>query len=384
MTSFSPPLASNEPVGDAAEAVPFQELRPSYLELRDEIDAAVARTLDSGWYIIGAELAAFEREFAAYVGTRHCVGVANGLDALTLVLRAWDIGPGDEVIVPSNTYVATWLAISAVGATIVPVEPDERTYVIEPDAVRQAITSRTRVILPVHLYGLPCDLRSLHDECRTRGIRVLEDAAQAHGASVAGVRAGALGDAAAWSFYPTKNLGALGDAGAVTTNDDALADRLRVLRNYGSRLKYVNEERGTNSRLDELQAAVLRVKLRALETWNARRRVLAAAYDRALADLPLVLPVEPTERMSAWHLYVVRAADRDAVRAALADRGVQTLVHYPIPPHRQTAYEDLNWGDGAFPIAERVHREVLSLPFGPHLPPDHVDRVAAALRDVLA
>ncbi|HVX40278.1 MAG TPA: DegT/DnrJ/EryC1/StrS family aminotransferase [Gemmatimonadaceae bacterium] len=382
MTS-SPPLAPSHGSASADAAVPFQELRPAYVELRAEIDAAVARALDSGWYIMGGELAAFEREFADYVATRHCVGVANGLDALTLVLRAWDVGPGDEVIVPSNTYVATWLAVSAVGATIVPVEPDERTYVIEPDAVRRAITPRTRVILPVHLYGLPCDLRPLAPLVDERGIRVLEDAAQAHGASVAGVRAGALGHAGAWSFYPTKNLGALGDAGAITTDDDALADRLRVLRNYGSRIKYVNEERGLNSRLDELQAAVLRVKLRALDAWNARRCELAAAYDAALSDLPVVRPVVPTERTSAWHLYVIRVRERDAVRAALAERGVQTLVHYPIPPHRQSAYRDLGWGDGSFPISERIHREVLSLPFGPHVPPEHVERVADVLRQVL-
>jgi dTDP-4-amino-4,6-dideoxygalactose transaminase len=372
------------PSAPPAGKVPFLELRSAYLELKDEIDAAVARTLDSGWYLIGRELSAFEQEFASYVGAGHCVGVANGLDALTLVLRAWGIGPGDEVIVPSNTYVATWLAVSAVGAAIVPVEPDPATYVIEADAVAAAITPRTRVILPVHLYGLPCDLTALQPLCARQGIKVLEDAAQAHGASLRGVRAGILGDAAAWSFYPTKNLGALGDAGAVTTNDAALADALRVLRNYGSRVKYVNEVQGINSRLDEIQAAVLRVKLGALDEWNSRRAAIAAEYDRLLAQLPVGRPVVPAGRTSAWHVYVIRTPAREQVRRVLTDRGIETIVHYPIPPHRQAAYAALDMPEGSYPVSEQLHREVLSLPFGPHLAPDLPQRVASALEDAFA
>lgn len=377
MTISSPPQVP------APTEVPFLDLRAAALELADELDAATRRVVASGWYLLGHELAAFEREFAGYIGTQFCIGVANGLDALTLVLRAWNVGPGDEVIVPSNTYVATWLAISAVGATIVPVEPDEDTAVIGPAGVHAALTERTRVVLPVHLYGLISDLSPLGDTLQRRGIRVLEDAAQAHGASVNGRRAGALGDAAAWSFYPTKNLGALGDAGAVTTSDPDLADRLRVLRNYGSRMKYVNEVRGINSRLDEIHAAVLRVKLRVLDTWNARRARLAAAYNAECDRHKIRRLRTPAGHLPAWHLYVVRVPDRGRVRDRMREAGIETLVHYPTPPHLQGAYGDLGWTRGRFPVAERLHDEVLSLPMGPHMREDAPARVISELARAL-
>lgn len=347
--------------------IPFLDLRAAYLELKPEIDAAIARVLDGGWYILGSEVEAFEAEFAAYSGAAHAVGVANGLDALTLALRALDIGPGDEVIVPSNTYIATWLAVTQCGATPVPVEPDARTYNINPERIAASLTQRTRAILPVHLYGQPADLDPILALARRHGLAVVEDAAQAHGARYRGRRIGSDGDVVCWSFYPGKNLGALGDAGAITTNRADLADRIRVLRNYGSREKYVNEVAGVNSRLDPLQAAVLRVKLRHLDEWNARRRAIAAAYADGLQDKGLTLPHVPDWAEPAWHLYVVRSANRDALQKRLADAGIGTLIHYPIPPHKQKAYADLQLAPDALPIASQLADEVLSLPMGPHL-----------------
>lgn len=357
---------SCSPRSDGA-MIPFLNLKAAYLELKSEIDDAVARVLDSGWYILGPEVEAFEGAYAHYCGAAHCVSVANGLDALVLALRAMEVGPGDEVIVPSNTYIATWLAVSQCGATPVPVEPDEATYNIDPARIEAAITPRTKAILPVHLYGQPADLDPILDLARGHGLKVLEDAAQAHGARYKGRRIGAQGDAVAWSFYPGKNLGALGDAGAVTTDDPALADRIRLLRNYGSRVKYVHEARGVNSRLDPLQAAVLRVKLDHLDAWNTRRKQLAAAYLEGLAGTGLRLPQAPTWADPVWHLFVVRSPRRDVLQAEMISAGVGTLIHYPIPPHRQAAYADLGYAAGAFPLAERMAGEVLSLPMGPHL-----------------
>lgn len=364
-------------------AVPFLDLRAAYLELKEEIDAAVARVTDSGWYLLGEELAAFEREFAAYTRTRHCVGVGNGLDALRLCLQARGIGPGDEVIVPSNTYIATWLAVSQVGATLVAAEPDETTYNIDPGRIEAAITPRTRAIIPVHLYGQPADMAPVMDIARRRGLFVLEDAAQAQGASYRGRPVGGLGDAAAWSFYPGKNLGAFGDAGAITTNDAELAERLRLLRNYGSSVKYVHEIQGGNSRLDELQAAVLRVKLRHLDDWNGRRRQIAQRYLNELRGVGLTLPCVPEGLDPVWHLFVVRSPDRDALQARLADSGVQTLIHYPTPPHLQEAYRELGWARGRLPVAEDIHAEALSLPIGPHLGANQVRAVIDAVRQPL-
>jgi dTDP-4-amino-4,6-dideoxygalactose transaminase len=361
--------------------VPFLDLRAPYLELRDDIDAAMLRTADSGWYLLSRELEAFERAYADYAGAKHCVAVANGLDALHLALRALGVGPGDEVIVPSNTYIATWIAVTQVGATPVPVEPDDRTFNLDPARVEAAITPRTKVLLPVHLYGQPADMDALRAIAARHGLRVLDDAAQAHGARVRGRRVGALGDVAAWSFYPGKNLGAFGDAGAVTTDDDALADALRVLRNYGSRVKYVNEVVGYNSRLDEIQAAILAAKLPHLDAWNARRARLAARYAEGLRDTGLVLPEVPEWAESAWHLYVVRTPARDALQRALQEAGVGTMIHYPIPPHRQAAYASLGFDAEAFPIARRMAAEVLSLPMGPHLTDAQQDRVIDAVSE---
>ena len=367
-------------VAAAATPVPWLDVGAAYRELADELTAASRRVLESGWFILGPEVEAFEAEYAAAVGARHCVGVGTGLDALILALRAMDIGPGDEVIVPSNTYIATWLAVSAVGATPVPVEPDLPSYLIEARHVAPAITSRTRAVLPVHLYGQSVDMDPILELARSRGLRVLADAAQAHGARDAGRPIGALGDAVAWSFYPSKNLGAFGDAGAVTTADDDLADRIRSLRNYGSRRKYHNDERGTNSRLDELQAAVLRVKLPHLDAWNARREHIAATYGRELAGTAFTLPVVRDGATHAWHVYVVRSPVRDEFVAHLEGSGVPTVIHYPVPPHLQPAYRDLGVPAGALPVAEAIHREVVSLPMGPHLDGSDVDRVVTAVR----
>jgi len=355
--------------------IPFLDLRAAYLELKPGIDAATARVLDSGWYILGPELEAFEAEWAAYCEARHAVGLANGLDALTLALRALEIGSGDEVIVPSNTYIATWLAVSGVGAVPVPVEPDPATYNIDPVRIAAAITPRTRAICPVHLYGQPADMDPILEIARAHGLRVVEDAAQAHGARYKGRRIGAHGDIACWSFYPGKNLGALGDAGAVTTDDEGLAERIRLLRNYGSRQKYVNEEAGVNSRLDPVQAAVLRVKLAVLDDWTERRRAIAAAYADGLAGRGLTLPHVPDWAEPAWHLYVVRSPERDALQAQLHEAGVGTLIHYPIPPHMQTAYAGLGMAPEALPLARRLADEVLSLPMGPHLTPQDMRKV---------
>ena len=358
----------------------FLDLGASYRELRTEIDSAVARVLESGWYLLGAELEAFEREFAAQAGARYCIGVGNGLDALHLAIRAMGVGTGDEVIVPANTYIATWLGATYAGATPVPVEPDSRTYNLDPGLIEAAITERTRVICPVHLYGQPADMDSISQIAKAHGLGVLCDAAQAHGARYRGRAMGSLGDVTAWSFYPGKNLGALGDGGAVTTDDDDLADRLRVLRNYGSRRKYVNEAKGVNSRLDEIQAAVLRAKLPHLDEWNSRRARIAARYLHELAGLPLDLPHVPEWAEPAWHLFVVRSSNRDALQAALRGSGVETLIHYPIPPHLQAAYSDLGYEEGAFPISESIHREVLTLPIGPHMSDAEVDTVVEAVR----
>lgn len=368
---------------EGRERVPFLDLRAPYLELRETIDAAIARVTASGWFLLGAELETFERDYAAFVGAEYCVGVANGLDALHLALRALGVGVGDEVIVPSNTYIATWLAVTQVGATPVPVEPDARTYNIDPERVEAAITSRTRAILPVHLYGQPADMAPIMALAARHGLAVLDDAAQAHGASYRGRRVGALADVTAWSFYPGKNLGAFGDAGAITTNDPALADRLRVLRNYGSRVKYVNEVQGYNSRLDEVQAAILGAKLGVLDEWNARRARQAARYTEALVVRDdLVMPYVAPGVDPAWHLYVVRSGQRDALQAALRGRGVDTLIHYPIVPHRQAAYAELGYSPDAFPIARTIADEVLSLPIGPHLTDAQQDRVIEAVLTV--
>lgn len=364
--------------------IPFLELGASVLELRPGLDAAYRRVMERGVFLGGPELAAFERSFADFCGAQHCVGVASGLDALTLVLRAWGVGQGDEVIVPANTYIATWLAVSAVGAAPAPVEPDRESFNLDPKRVELAITDRTRAILAVHLYGRCAPMEELALLARERGLLLLEDAAQSVGATHAGRRCGALGHAAAFSFYPTKNLGAFADAGAVVTQDAQLAARVRELGHYGASRKNHHLRKGGNSRMEELQAAFLRVKLEHLEPWNERRRELAAVYRAKLAGHPrLVLPDEAPDGRSAWHLFVARVAERDALRRALAERGVETAVHYPVPPHLSPAYAEERSRFLALPVTEELAETVLSLPLHPHLGEDRVrvvcDAVAGAL-----
>lgn len=349
-------------------SIPFLDLGAQWVELRTGFNAAYNRVMESGWYVLGKEVEAFESEFAHYCQVDHCVGVGNGLEALHLVLRAMDIGPNDEVIVPSNTYIATWLAVSYTGATPVPVEPDPSTYNIDPLLIEAAITPRTKAIIAVHLYGQPADMDPINAIAVRHGLKVIEDAAQAHGAQYKGKRTGGLGHAAGFSFYPGKNLGAFGDGGAVTTSDRQLAEKIKTLRNYGSQVKYHNESIGYNSRLDELQAAFLRVKLAKLDEWNGRRQELAALYLAGLAgNKQLVLPFVPEWCKPVWHLFVVRCSTRDALQKHLQEVGVATMIHYPIPPHLQGAYLDLNIGEGSLPIAEAIHRDVLSLPIGPSM-----------------
>lgn len=355
--------------------IPFLDLGAAYRELKPEVDAAVARVLESGWYVLGPEVESFEAEWAAYCEAKHAVGLANGLDALTLALRVLDVGPGHEVIVPSNTYIASWLAVSAVGATPVPVEPDTATHNIDSALIEAVITPQTRAIMPVHLYGQPADLDPILDIAHRHGLRVIEDAAQAHGARYKGRRIGAHGDIVCWSFYPGKNLGAFGDAGAVTTNDASLAERVALLRNYGSSQKYVNEEAGVNSRLDPLQAAVLRVKLQVLDEWTDRRRAVAAAYAERLKEAGMILPHVPCWAEPAWHLYVVRTVDRATLQDRLTEAGIGTLIHYPIPPHMQEAYAGLGIAPDALPLARDLGGEVLSLPIGPHLSDREINAV---------
>jgi dTDP-4-amino-4,6-dideoxygalactose transaminase len=364
--------------------VPFLELKPAYDELRDELDAAYHRVMDSGWYLLGKEIESFEAGFAKYCEAKHCVAVGNGLDALHLILRAYNIGAGDEVIVPTNTFIATWLAVSYAGATPVPVEPDLKTFNLDPNRIEAAITPKTKAIMPVHLYGQPADMDPIMDIARKHGLKVVEDNAQAQGARYKGRRTGSLGDAAGNSFYPGKNLGAFSDAGAVTTNDAELADKIRTLRNYGSKKKYFNEEKGFNSRLDELQAAFLGVKLKKLDEWNARRRGVAGRYLAELGGTPeLMLPFVPDWAEPVWHLFVVRHPRRDELQQKLTGAGIGTLIHYPVPPHLSGAYAEGKWTRGNFPIAENLSGEVLSLPIGPHLFRERAGHVVAETRRVL-
>lgn len=362
--------------------IPFLDLKAPSMELKDQLDAAYQRVLQSGWYILGAELEAFESEFAAFCGARQAAGVANGLDALELGLRALGVGEGDEVIVPSNTYIATWLAISRVGARIVPVEPDPLTYNLDPERVEAAVTPRSRVLLPVHLYGQSCQMEDLGSIAEKYHLDILEDSAQMHLRGRSPMANPNLRVISAYSFYPTKNLGALGDAGAVVTHDADLADKVRVLRNYGSRKRYYNEVIGQNSRMDPLQAAFLKVKLAVLEDWNARRERIAAYYCETLAGLPgLTLPHAAQGAVHGWHIFAVRHTNRDALQAHLTQAGIGTLVHYPVPPHLSEAYRHLGWQHGDFPISEKLAETELSLPIGPHLSMEQAEAVARAIRE---
>lgn len=356
-------------------AIPFLSLHAAYSELKDEIDSAVSAVLNSGWYVLGPVVEEFEQNFATYSSAKHAIGVADGLDGLHLALRAMGIGAGDEVIVPSNTFIATWLAVSECGAIPVAVEPDPATHNLDPYKVEQAITPRTKAIIPVHLYGQPADLDPILQLADKHDLWILEDAAQAHGARYKGQRIGAHGDAVAWSFYPGKNLGAMGDGGAVTTNNDELAEKLRELRNYGSKEKYVHTSRGYNSRLDTIQAAILNVKLMHLDEWNGRRKNIAQVYLDRIDNPYVTLPKVPDFAEPVWHLFVVKTAYRTALQAHLAAHGIATLIHYPIPPHKQEAYGlELD-----LPIAEALAQQVLSLPIGPQLAIDDAHKVAEAI-----
>ncbi len=361
--------------------IPILDLKPAYEELRTELDAAYHRVMESGRVLFGEELAAFEDEYAKSIGVAHCVGVANGLEALQLVLMARGIGPGDEVIVPSHGYIATWLAVTHVGAHPIPCEPNPHTYNLDPAKIEPLVTSRTKAILPINLYGLPADYGPINLAAKRHGLFVLEDAAQSHGARLHERAAGTLGDAAGVSFYPSKNLGALADAGAVTTNDAGLAEKIRHLRNYGSKIRYQNEVIGLNSRLSELQAAFLRAKLSRLTEWNARRTGLAKIYVEKMKGLPdLILPGTTPGAEHAWHLFVVRTTRRDALQAHLTAAGIGTQIHYPTPPHLSNAYRAAGWKPGDFPLAEKFAAEVLSLPIGPHHTSAQIEEVCASVR----
>lgn len=359
--------------------VPFIDFDQLHQSIRGALDAAYHRVMDSGWFIMGPELEAFEAEFAQYCEVKNCIGVGNGLEALHLLLCAYGIGPGDEVIVPSNTFIATWLAVTQCGATPVPVEPDIITYNIAPALIDAAITPRTRAIMPVHLYGQPADMDSINQIAQKHDLIVIEDAAQAQGARYKGRRVGSLGHAAGTSFYPGKNLGALGDGGAVLTNDDVVAEKVRQLRNYGSKIKYQHDFIGYNSRLDEVQAAFLRVKLAVLDDWNAKRRVLANQYSKLLFGADVILPYVTDCIEPVWHLYAIRSKRRDELKAYLEQKGVSTVIHYPVPPHKQVCYN--SYQHRSLPVAELLAKEVLSLPMFSTLEQVKIDAVAAALID---
>jgi dTDP-4-amino-4,6-dideoxygalactose transaminase len=363
--------------------IPFYDIGESYQELKSEIDSAVAKVLSSGWYILGKEVASFEEDFAEFIGTKYCVGTSNGLDALFLVLKAWDIGEGDEVIVPSNTYIATWLAVSYAGAKPIPVEPDIRTFNIDPALIEEKITKRTKAIIPVHLYGMPADMDPIMDLAEKYDLKVLEDSAQAHSAVYGNKKCGSLGTASAFSFYPGKNLGAFGDGGAITTNDPDLAEKVRCLSNYGSKIKYYNEYEGYNCRLDEIQAAILRAKLPYLDEWNRKRHLVAKEYykiDNPKINLPyqglqrenlqddkicFVQPYSGIKSIPCWHQYVIMSEKRNDLQKYLNSLDIETMIHYPVPPHKQKAYSMMN--NLSFPLAEQIAKQCLSLPINPFI-----------------
>lgn len=355
--------------------VPFLDLGATYTELRSALDSSYKKAMESGRYILGPEVEDFETEYAQYCEADYSVGVANGLEALTLALLACGVERSDEVIVPSNTYIASWLAITNIGGIPVPVEPSEKTYNIDADLIESAITSRTKAIMPVHLYGQPAEMSKILNLSAHYNLKVIEDGAQAHGAKIFDRRIGSHGDAVAWSFYPGKNLGAFGDGGAVTTNSKEVLERVKVLRNYGSKVKYVNEICGFNSRLDPLQASFLRVKLKLLDTWNQRRCSIAYHYKKFLDNNNMILPFVPDWAEPAWHLFVIQCSNRVELQKALNEDGIETLIHYPIPPHKQKAYASLNFNALDFPIASSLSNNILSLPIGPHLTMDDCDRV---------
>jgi len=348
--------------------IQFLDLINPYRELKNELDEAISRTISSGWYILGEEVDSFEEKWAKYCNAKHCVSVANGLDALILSLRSLNIRNGDEVIVPCNTYIATWLAVSHCGAIPIPVEPNVNTFNIDYTKIEKSITKKTKAILLVHLYGQPADIDNIKYIARKYNLYIVEDAAQAHGAKYKGEKIGSHGDIVAWSFYPGKNLGAFGDGGAVTTNNPELADKIKTLRNYGSRIKYYNEMQGYNSRLDPIQASILNVKLKYLDAWNHRRYIIAEKYNDIFRNnVNIIIPKVPLWTEPVWHLYVIKHKNRNLLQERLKKFGIDTLIHYPLNPYDQKAYSNLNYNVKSFPIAQKISNDILSLPIGPHL-----------------
>ena len=364
--------------------IPFLDLQSVNARHSDELTEAFNRVLRSGSYILGQEVQKFEREFADYCGTRYAIGVSNGLDALFLIIKAYGIGIGDEVIVPSNTYIATWLAVTRTGARVTPVECCENTFNIDPSRIESSINPNTKAILVVHLYGLTAEMAPINDIAKRHGLIVIEDGAQAHGAIYESKKVGALGNASGFSLYPTKNLGSLGDAGVITTNDRHLEEVLRKLINYGSSRKYLNNIQGYNCRLDELQAAFVRVKLRHLDEENSIRRQTAKYYLDNIISTKVICPNVPEPNRHVWHLFVIRLKNRDRIQKRLAENGVSSLIHYPLPPHLQNAYREYNWHEGDFPITERIHKDVLSLPLWPGISTQTQKKVIKALSESIA
>jgi dTDP-4-amino-4,6-dideoxygalactose transaminase len=365
------------------KVIPFLDLKKLNTQYRDELIEVCTRVIDSGWYILGKEVEEFEKEFASYCGTKYAIGVGNGLDALTLIIRAYKelgiLSDGDEVIVPANTYIATILAITNNNLTPVLVEPDIDSYLIDPDKIEENITSKTKAIMVVHLYGQTCEMDKINEIAKKYNLKVIEDSAQSHGAYYKDKRSGNLADASGFSFYPGKNLGALGDAGAITTNDDQLAEVLKALRNYGSHKKYENIYKGVNSRLDEIQAAILRVKLKYLDGEIERRRKIARFYLENIKNDNIILPKVREDSNHVWHLFVIRAEKRDKLQKYLLDKGIYTLIHYPIPPHKQIAYKE--WNDKSYPITEKISKEVLSLPISGVLTLEEAEKVIEAINE---
>ncbi|ERI94319.1 putative erythromycin biosynthesis sensory transduction protein EryC1 [Clostridiales bacterium oral taxon 876 str. F0540] len=355
--------------------IPFLNFEPMHHSIKNEMESAFKSVYESNWFIMGSELEKFEKRFAEYIGVKHCIGVGNGLEALNLILKGYGIGEGDEVIVQSNTYIATALAITYVGAKPVFVEPKIATYAINPGLIEEKITERTKAIMVVHLYGYPSDMNEINNIAKKHKLKVIEDCAQSHGSTYFGKKTGAIGDAAGFSFYPGKNLGALGDGGAITTNDDELAEKIKALRNYGSHKKYYNKYKGVNSRLDELQAAFLDVKLVYLDKWNKERREIAQYYSSNIKSSKLVLPVEEENHKHVYHIYPIRCENRDELQGYLNENGIGTLIHYPVPMHLQEAYKELGYYEGDFPIAEKICREELSLPIWPGMKKNEIDFV---------
>lgn len=359
--------------------IKFFDMDPMHSKIKDEIIESIERVYDSNWYILGEELKKFEEEFASYCKVNYCIGVGNGLDALHLILRGYDIGEGDEVIVPSNTYIATALAVNYAGAKPVFVEPDKNTYNINPDLIEKAITNKTKAIMVVHLYGQPCDMDPIIEISKKYNLKVIEDNAQSQGATYKGKITGSLGDAAGISFYPGKNIGALGDAGAILTNDKELANKVRLLRNYGSSKKYYNEYKGYNSRLDEVQASILRVKLKYLDEWNNYRRKVADIYIKNISNDKLVLPYIPEHSNPVWHQFVIKSQNRDALQRYLNDKEIDTMIHYPVPIHKQEAYKEYDRYIGIFKIAEDIADSVISIPIYPYMRIEDIYTVVEAI-----